>query len=183
MNEVFPEIQTVPLAKAEPGSIAIIPRSDGPFLALVTDQPENNGRRAIVIFNTKLAGRPPVLFSQNWIADGPCLTYKTTPRFNLGTDEADIDAQGHNWSRYAGPIVSIGDQLYVRAIPFSEIDYIYRLINIRTGSLFTGQVPNSVFCFGVWQLLLRDKIFERDVTIFNYDIHKYCSKLSNPAAG
>lgn len=166
MNDVFPAVQTVMLADAAPGSILKIPRSGGPVMALVTDQISND-TRSVVFLNARLSDRPPVIFAANWRLTEPCLSYSGNIRFELGMAEDEIDINNRYWWETAGVIVSIGNQLLIRAAP-TDFAFSSMLVDIRTGGVFAGAQPNSVWNFGSWTLCLRDDVTDRCLELCSF---------------
>lgn len=154
MNDVFPKVQTVLLAEAPAGSILRIPRSKGPIYALVTDQIVDD-IKSVVMLNAQFPNYPNVIFAQKWRLDEPYLCYRTNIRFELSLDEQTIDDYGHDWWRTPGIIVCVGEQLLVRA-GATEFGFGNTHVNIRTGAVFSGNMPNNAFSFGTWRLVLQD---------------------------
>jgi len=168
MNDVFPEIWSVPLAEAA-GSVAVIPHPDGPLLTLVTNESIQNGLRSIVILNLKSPNNLPVQFHENWRDSEMCLCYKTPLRFELSNKESDIDTSG-NWYRRVGVIASINNQLCIRAVAAARGGF--RYVNVQTGSVFSGDLPNYFVTFGVWSIWLRDPLRERSSLLFDFNVHQ-----------
>jgi hypothetical protein len=155
MNDVFPQVRTTLLAEAAPGSILKIPRLDDLILALVTGQTIDNVK-SVVMLDARFPNGPRVMFAQKWKLIEPCLCFGGKIRFELGVGADEIDDTGHNWWRTPGVIVSIEDALFLRAGAYELGPE--ALVNIRTGALFGGQKPNSLFTFGSWKLFLIDEV-------------------------
>lgn len=168
MNDVFPSVSTVSIKSTEAGSIVKIPRSDNPILALVTDHLTKDVR-SIVWLNAKIPQRPSIMFAENWRNEEAALRYNDSIRFELGITDNDVDAKGNKSWETHGVIVSIGDELYIRAAPQDSFYGSYRLINIRNGSVFEGYPPNDSWSFLSWRLCLRDSIANRDVVLMEFD--------------
>lgn len=168
MSDVFPAIYSLRLANARPGSIVIFPRIDGHLFGLVTDEAIKEDCRSVVILNLNSPGYPSVIFAQSW--NEMCLCYPDACRFELSNNESDIDVSGR-WWRACGVVVSTENEILIRAFPASRPGG-FRHVNIRTGAVFSGDLPNFVATFGVWSLWLRDPLRERSIKIFDFDIHK-----------
>lgn len=168
MSDVFPTIYSLKLTDAPPGSIVLFPRSDGQLLGLVTDEAAQENCRSIVILNLSDPGYPSVIFAQNW--NEMCLCYETPCRFELSNKESDIDVSGR-WWRTCGVIVSTKNEILIRAFPAGR-GGVFRHVNVQTGAVFSGDMPNFLATFGVWSLWLRDPLREKSVKIHDFDIHK-----------
>lgn len=145
MNNAFPSVSTVLLEDATAGSIIKIARSDGAKLALVTDH-FVNGTRSFVWLNPNFRDRPAVIFAQNWRNDPSVLQYLSNTRFDLGSANEELDPSGRNYWQTPGVIVSIGDQLFIRAAP--QDDDFYggtKLVNIRNGSVYSDRPPDTLW--------------------------------------
>lgn len=154
MADAFPLVATVSLKDATPGSIVRIGRSDGSKLALVTSEVVNDVR-SFVWLNPGFKNKPSVIFAENWRDDSSVLQYKSPTRFELGSKDNDLD-DGRNAHETAGPIVSIGDGLYIRAVPFDDFRGWNKFVNIRDGSIYSGERPVFSWSFLSWQLWIRD---------------------------
>ena len=165
MNGVFPNLSGVPLAQAA-GCVAIIPRSEGPLLALVTTESIQENLCSIVILNAP--GNPLVVFYEDWGGGLLCFYYRTPVRFELSEKQNDIDTRG-NWWRRPGPIASINDEFFIGAAGGSRAGF--RYVNVRTGAMLSDELPNSYATFGVWSIWLRDPLRERSAQIFAFSIH------------
>jgi hypothetical protein len=163
MCDSFPAVETVSMKDAEPGSIVRISRYDGPKLALVTDETVN-GVRSFIWLNPNFQNKPTVIFAENWRTDPSVLQYKTKPRFELGTADGEIDPTGHNSWDVIGVLVSIGNDLFIRAAQ-EEFYGRYKLINVRTGSIYSDRLPDTLWTFLSWQLWLRDPIKQCDALL------------------
>lgn len=170
MNEVFPSVYTVSTADAEPGTILKIPRSEGALLALAVEAKNGNGC-TLVILNSTDPNRPPVFFVDNWRNENSCLAYKGPFHFEISVVDADTDFRGHKWWETTGVIISIKDQLYIRAVHVDAMRGSFLHVNVQTGKIFTDQIPNDVWSFGAWQLWLRDS-YKRHLSIFEFNIAK-----------
>jgi hypothetical protein len=166
MNEVFPQVRTVLLAEATPGSILRIPRFEASMIAIVTDH-SIDGTRSVVLLNAHIPNLPSVVFAQKWRLIEPYLCYSGKIRFEMGMNTDEMDELGHEWWQTPGVIVSIGDQLFIRAAP-SEFGFRHTLINIQTGAIFAGDPPNSLFTFGNWKLSVRDDTAERSFELCSF---------------
>jgi hypothetical protein len=171
MNDVFPPVSTVSVKDAEAGSIVIIPRSGVSILALLTDH-ITNGTRSVVWLNAKIKDRPAVIFAENWRNEESVLRYNGNTRFELGMADDEIDARGRNSWETAGAIVSIGDELFIRAAPQDSFYGFYRLVNIRTGIVFTDNYPSNVWSFLSWELWMRDSVAHRDLMLMEFRMKK-----------
>jgi hypothetical protein len=168
MNDIFPSVSTVSINDTEAGSIVKIPRSDNPILALVTDH-LTEGSRSVVWLNAKIPQRPSIMFAENWRHEKTTLRYNDNIRFELGIADNEVDPRGSKSWETHGVIVSIGDELYIRAAPQDNFYGHYRLINIRNGSVFEGHPPNDTWSFLKWKLCLRDSIANHDVVLMEFD--------------
>ncbi|MHC1946491.1 hypothetical protein IF803_19085 [Bradyrhizobium sp. UFLA06-06] len=155
MSDVFPSFTVLPLKDALPGSIVRIGRYDGCKIALVTNHVVN-GTRSFVWLNPGFKNRAPVIFAENWQNDSPVLQYTCEARFELGMADDDIDPSGHNVWETAGVIVAIGDELFIRAAPYDDFYAYLRLVNVRDGSVYAGELPRGLWTFLSWQLWIRD---------------------------
>ena len=144
--------------------------AEGPLLALVTDHVLDNNARSFVVLNSTFPRRPSVLFAEGWRDEKYCLQYANTPQFELETDKETIDIHGHEWWHEFGVIVSINSDLYIRAAPFDAFAGRSQLVSIKSGSLFTGQIPNSAWTFSVWRLSIRGATVEQKVPLYEFDI-------------
>jgi hypothetical protein len=169
MNDVFPLISTVSIKETEAGSVVKIPRLDNPLLALVTDDVMNNAR-SIVWLNAKMPDRPSVIFAENWRNEEAVLRYNGNIRFDLGMADNEIDARGGKFWETPGVMVSIGDDLYIRAAPLDNFYGSYKLVNIRTGSVFPKHPPSNLWSFLSWRLYLRDSVTDREITLMQFNI-------------
>lgn len=173
MNKVFPEIYSMPLGDAAPGSIAMIPSSFGLWLVLVTNQSTQKHLRSIVILNLNEPNTPSVVFHDNWEARDTCLCYATPLRFELSNKLGDIDTNS-NWWRKIGVIASTKNEFLIRAAP--AVHGGFRHVNIETGAVFSGEILNSCATFGVWSIWLRDPLRESSIPVFEFDINKSSSR-------
>ncbi len=167
MNDVLPMVSTVSLKEAEPGSIVKIARSDGPKLALVTDH-FAGGVRSLVWLIPNFQNRPPVIFAENWRNDSSVLYYGSNIRFELGTANDELDPNGRNFWETPGVIVSIGNDLFIRAAPQDEIYDMHKLVNVRNGSVYSERPPNSLWTFLSWQLWIRDPVAHCDLMLTEF---------------
>jgi hypothetical protein len=168
MNVVFPSVSTVSVKDTEAGSIVKIHRSGSQTLALLTNHFTKNVR-SFVWLNAKIPERPSVMFAENWRNEDTTLRYNDDIRFELGIADTEVDPRGSKSWEAHGVIVSIGDELYIRAAPQDSFSGHYRLVNIRNGSIFEGQPPNDMWSFLTWKLCLRDSITNRDVILMDFD--------------
>lgn len=166
MSDVFPNLATVSLNEAQPGSIVRIGRYDGCKIALVTNHIANNVR-SFVWLNASFQNKPPVIFAENWRNDSTVLQYASNVRFELGHKQ---DPTGHNTWQMPAVIVSIGAQLFIRAAPFDHFDGGYKLVNLQDGSVYSDQPPSSLWTFLSWQLWLRDPEQRRDLMLTEFDV-------------
>lgn len=173
MSDVFPTIYSLKLAEAPAGSIVLLPRIDGHLLGLVTDEVVEKDCRSLVILNLKEPNYPSVIFAQNW--NEMCLCYEAPCRFELSNKESDIDVSGR-WWRACGVIVSTTNEILVRSFPASR-GGVFRHVNVQTGAVFSGDLPNFVATFGVWSFWLRDPLRANSMKILDFDIHKLCSQV------
>jgi len=171
MNDVFPQVRTVLLTEAPVGSILRIPRSQTLVYALVTDQIVD-GVRTVVMLNAEIPNYPKVIFAQKWRLDERYLCYDKNVRFLLSMEEECVDDYGHDWWQTPGVIVSVGNQLLIRAAPMREFGYENTLVDIQTGSVFDGAPPNGMFSFGAWQLLIEDGATKRSFELCRQKIPK-----------
>jgi hypothetical protein len=171
MNDVFPSVSTVSVKDAEAGSIISVPRAGGSVLALLTDH-LTDGVRSFVWLNAKFQDRPPVIFAEKWRNEESALCYNGNIRFELGTAEDEIDARGNRFRETSGVIVSVGDDLFIRAAPQDDFYDTYRLINIRTGSIFPDSPPSNVWSFLSWRLWVRDSVADRDLMLTEFRVKK-----------
>ncbi len=171
MNEVFPPICTVSLDSAQPGSIVRIPRSGGSIFALIAEkQPGENGH-SFVVLNSSVPNRPAVFFANNWRNENSCMAYKAKLHFELSVDEADLDIRGHDLWEVPGVIVSVGDQFFIRAGSLEPFHGGFHYVNIQTGALLSGQLPNDTCTFAAWQIWLRDT-YDRNFCILKFKFSK-----------
>src|SRR6266478_1455706 len=161
MNDVFPSVATVSIKDAEAGSIVAISRSGGSVLALLTDH-LTNGVRSIVLLNAKIQDGSSVIFAENWRNEESALRYSGSIRFELGMSDNDVDARGNKSWETPGVIISIEDDLFIRAAPQDPFYGSYKLVSIRTGAVFPNQTPNNAWSFLSWQLWIRDAVADRD---------------------
>jgi hypothetical protein len=169
MTDVFPPISTVSIKDADAGSIVMISRSEGPVLALTTDH-FTNGVRSFVLLNIKIRGERSVIFAENWRGVENVLRFDSSVRFEIDVAAEEIDAGRNSRGETPGIIVSIADQLYIRAAPAESFRGLDRLVNIRTGSVFPEYEPNSLWSFSKWKLLLRDNFADRDIALMEFSI-------------
>lgn len=163
MNRVFPEIHSALLGQVPAGAIAQIPRAEGPFLALVTDQSVKEGLRSIVLLNLTMPNRPRVMFHENWGADDFCVYYKTDLRFEINVEEKNLDTD-NNWWRRDGVIISTNNEFLIRASANSG----FRYVNIQTGSVFPDQPPRVHVAFAAWSIWQRDPLHHYDKLILEF---------------
>lgn len=154
MSDAFPAVVTVSLKDATPGSIIRIGRHDGCKVALATDQIVNNVR-SFVWLNPGIQNKPYAIFAENWRNDPSVLQYISTARFELGSGDNDLDPIGRNVWDASGVIVSIGTELFIRAAPFDDFYDRCKLVNIRDGSVYSGELPSTLWTFLSWQLWIR----------------------------
>jgi hypothetical protein len=175
MNDVFPEICGSPLGEVPAGSIATIPHHDGRLMALVTDQSVQTDLRSIVILN--LPQHDPSSFSvefhENWGKRDPCLYYRTPLRFEISNKVDDISTNA-TWWRIPGVIASLHGEFFIRALGTNRGGFQY--VNVRTGAIFTHDLPNFFIIFGVWSIWLRDPLRECSGKLFDFDIHSRAPK-------
>lgn len=169
MNDVFPDICSATLGEAPAGSIAVIPHHDGPRLALVTNESVKKELRSIVILNLNQPNYPPIVFHENWGARDVCLYYRTPLRYELSNKESDI-GDNTTWWRTVGVIASLQNEFFIRAVAPTRGGF--RYVNVKTGAVFSGEMPNFFATFGVWSVWLRDPLRERSVSLLDFDIHK-----------
>lgn len=169
VTEVFPEICSAPLGETTAGSIALIPNHDGLLLALITNESVQTHIRSIVILNLKQPNYPPVVFHENWDARDLCLYYKTPVRFEIGNKDSDIGTN-QIWWRNSGVIASLQNEFFIRAGASTRGGF--RYVNVKTGAVFAGELPNFFAVFGVWSIWLRDPLRERHAQLLEFDIHK-----------
>jgi hypothetical protein len=165
MSDVFPNLCGVPLAQAA-GCVATIPRSEGSLLALVTTESIQKDLRSVVILN--LSDSPSVVFYEDWRGSEKCLCYRESVRFELSSKQSDIDTRG-NWWRKSGHIASINNEFFIGAA--APLRAGFRYVNVRTGAVLSGELPNFYAAFGVWSIWLRDPLRERSAQIFEFNIH------------
>jgi hypothetical protein len=169
MNNVFPSVSTVSINDAESGTIVKLPRVHGAILALVTDH-STNGARSIVWLNSMARDRPSVLFIENWQNEESALRYNDAIWFDLGMADDEVDARGQRSWEMPGVILSIGDELFIRAAPYDAFRDQDKLVNIRTGRIFSSRPPNDMWSFLSWRLLLRDPAANIDLTLMEHRI-------------
>ncbi len=167
MNDVFPAISEVSLKDAEPGAIVKIARFDGPKLALVTDQLANDAR-SFVWLNPNFPNKPPVIFAEKWRNEPSAMCCGRAVRFELRLADELIDPTGRNSWETAGAIVSIGQELFIRAAPEDPFYGQYRLVNIRSGAVYSDRPPNTLWTFLSWQLWLRDPTKHCDLMLTEF---------------
>lgn len=167
MADSFPTVETVSMKDAQPGSIVRIARYDGPKLALTTDEIVN-GVRSFVWLNPNFQNRPTVILAENWQNDPLVLRYKTELRFELGTADNEIDPTGHNSADIVGALVLIDSDLFIRAVSGEEFYGRHRLINIRSGSIYSSRLPNTLWTFLSWQLWGRDPMKSHDFLLTEF---------------
>jgi len=172
-NEVFPEICSGQLGSVAAGSIALIPHHDGPFLTLIADESAQQQLRSIVILNLKHANYPSVVFHDNWENRDACLYYKTPLRFEMSNKVEDIGTNA-TWWRNSGVIASIQNEFFIRALSVNGGGFTY--VNIQSGRLFHGDLPNFFALFGVWSIWLRDPLGERSSPVFDFDVRQAAQK-------
>jgi hypothetical protein len=171
MNDIFPQVSTVLLAEATPGSIIRVPRYGESIIALVSDESIDE-IRSIVMLNARIQGLSKVVFSRKWrLDDGPYLCYRGKIRFEIGMDPTGIDERGQHWWETPGVLVSIGDQLFIRAAP-TECGYSTSLINVQTGAVFSAKPPSRSCTFGSWELCVRDELTDRCIELYRFKISK-----------
>ena len=98
------------------------------------------------------------------------MCYQNDLRFEISNAEKDIDVNGHNWWEQSGVIVSIGGELYIRAIMHQQFGIHH--INIQTGAVLSEKIPKNMWTFGVWSLWVRDPIRERNFQLVEFKVHK-----------
>ncbi|WP_130582409.1 hypothetical protein [Bradyrhizobium sp. Leo170] len=166
MVDVFPAPSTVSLKDATAGSIVGIARYDGVKWALVTDH-SSNGVRSFVWLNATFQDRSPVIFAENWQNNPSVLQYASNARFEL---DDKLDPTGHNSWETPGVIVSIGSELLIRAAPHDNFyGGNYRLVNIRSGSVYSDPLPNPLWTFLSWQLWQRDPERRHDLKLTEFN--------------
>lgn len=168
MNDVYPEIHSATIGEAPAGSLAVIPHHDGPLLVLVSDQSIQKDLRSIVLLNLNYPNSTSVQFHENWGIQDSCLYYKTPLRFELSNKTEDI-ATNAKWWRTPGVIASLQNDFFIRAAAPNRGGF--RYVNVKTGAMFSGDMPNFFVLFGVWSIWLRDPTRERSSELFNFDIH------------
>jgi hypothetical protein len=167
MADVFPALATISLIDAEPGSIIKIGRFDGPRLALVTDHIKN-GVRSFVWLNPNFQNRPSAIFAENWQNDTSVLQYCGNVSFDLEIGDDGLDPGGRHFWETPGVLVSIGNDLFIRAAPEEEIYGRHKLINVRNGSVHSGRTPDSLWTILSWQLWIRDSLGQRSFMLTEF---------------
>jgi hypothetical protein len=142
MSDVFPAPSTVSLMDAAPGSIVKIMRSGGPKLALVADD-VTDGVRSFVWLNPNFQNLPAVIFAEKWQNDPSVLEFGSNVRFELGTTNEELDPRGRDSWETPGVIVSIANDLSIRAAPQDQFYGSYKLVNIRNGSVYANWSKRS----------------------------------------
>lgn len=140
---------------AEPGSVVKIARHDGSKLALITDHITNDVR-SFVWLNPNFQNKPPVIFAENWRDDPSVLRCGPNVRFEIELADKTIDPSGRRAWETAGAIVSINQDLFIRAAPEDLFYGNYKLVNIKSGALYSGRLPSTLWTFLSWQLWIRD---------------------------
>lgn len=172
MNKVFPSITTKNSAEAKPGSIIRLVRSGTSLFALVTTQKPKEDSASFVILNSRIQNRPAVLFTDGWAPES-CLCYENELEFELRMEDTYVDSRGIKWWETPGVIVSISDQLFIRAAQSDHYGFArYHLVNIRTGEVFSEQAPNGAWTFGAWKLWLRSEDMNRKIELCSFEAAK-----------
>lgn len=166
MNHVFPEIYSATLGQIPSGAIVQIPRAEGSLLALVTDQSAKEDYRSIVLLNSTIPNRPRVVFYETWERDEPCLYYKTDLRFEINTEQKDVDTDNHWWTS-DGLIISTNNEFLIKASADSRSGF--RYVNIQTGTVFSGALPTFFVAFAAWSIWQRDPLHQRDKLILDFE--------------
>ena len=168
MNKIFPPIRTTTPVEVTPGSIIRISRSSETLLALVTSQKPNEASVSIVLLNLRRPNFPSVIFADNWRLTEPCLCYSSGVEFEINTEL--IDPRGNEWWETPGVIVSIADQLYIRAGRFDRSFGWPPLINIQTGELYSDQNQGNLWTFGGWTLWVKDEDCKRTIKLCDFNV-------------
>jgi hypothetical protein len=167
MSNFFPNVSTISLRDAQPGSIVKIARSDGPKLALVADH-FTNGIRSFVWINPGFKDRPPVIFVENWRNDPCVLLFGPSARFELGTEDRALDPGDRKSWETAGAMVLVGNELFIRAAPGDDSYGRYALVSVRNGSVSFDRSPDISWTFLSWQLWVRDPLRQCDLMLTEF---------------
>ncbi|UFZ05399.1 hypothetical protein LQG66_03530 [Bradyrhizobium ontarionense] len=155
MADFFPIFATTSLRNASPGSVVLVPRHKGPKLALVTDQIVNNAR-SFVWITPNFPGKPPAIFEENRRDEPSVLQFTSPVRFELKHEPDKLDPTGRDYWYTPGVIVCIGEDLFIRAVPGENFYDVYKLINIRDGTVYNGEPLSQMWTFLTWELWIRD---------------------------
>lgn len=167
MADIFPNLRTTTINDARPGSILKMPRSEGELVGLATEHLSENGTRSVVLLNARFERRPAVIFARQWRFD-PAICIEETCEFELDISEKYIDWRSRISWETAGVILSINDDLYIRAANTEEMFGGNELVNIRTGALYAGQSPNTPPTICAWNLHVLSREKTRKIPLCNF---------------
>jgi hypothetical protein len=172
MNIIFPMVKTTMTAEAEAGSIVLLSRHGEAIFALATDQSTEEKGATLVLLNARLQSKPPVIFMSGWRSER-CLQYEDQAEFEINIEDKFCDPSGSTWWETAGTIVSIGDQLFIRAVQSQDYGFErFHLINVRTGAVLTERPSNQMWTFGSWKLRIRGKDESHKISLCSFEISK-----------
>ncbi|HZQ13178.1 MAG TPA: hypothetical protein VFB31_10255 [Pseudolabrys sp.] len=168
MVEVFPKMTATVVDKAKPGSILKIPRSSGVLIGLVTNEVSDNGARSVVLLNSMMSDRPPVIFARKW-RFATALCFDDPGEFELKVDDKHIDWRNSRRWETSGCIIVADNQLFIRAALADEMAGGHEYVNIQTGSLYSGTMPGDVPAICGWSLRIPDKKKHRHIPLCSFD--------------
>lgn len=157
MNEVFPLLKTASMDDVHAGAIVAFQRSSVSLLAIVTDQ-ISNGSKSLVLLNKPSQHGPMVTYIANWRNPETVLVYDNDPRFEICMDKEKIDPTGRNSWEISGAMVVAGDRVCIRAYDDAQAFGEMKLIDVRTGSVFSNQQSIDAWTFLAWELWIRDPL-------------------------
>jgi hypothetical protein len=156
----FPALRAVLPQKVESGVIVWTARSKTKLVALTTDQKAESENRALVLLNFEEQKYPKVIYAEDWRLSDSLIVLDEKIEFEIDQNPKSIDERGADWRETAGVIVVLGDRLHIRAYrPTSGAFFSnHELIDIQSGAVYSGELPNRLWSFGRWSLWIKDKV-------------------------
>jgi hypothetical protein len=170
MNAIFPKFQTVSSASAKAGTLIKINNSQQ-TMALVTNGSSNEKACSMVVLTDGFGGRPPIYFAKDWQNVDDCIAFENI-QFEINIDPKYVDERGYKCCETSGALISIHDQLFLKAAPFQQFSDSYKHANIQTGELFVGQIPSKVWTFTSWRIVTRELTSGKEIELFKFETEK-----------